>query len=69
MRTIDQQIIRQPTLKVGLVQGNIDQFMKWDESFQRETLKIYERLSFKLAEDRPDLIIWPETAILFLSRC
>ena len=65
MRTIDQQIIHQPTLKVGLVQGNIDQSIKWDESFQRETLKIHERLSFKLAEDRPDLIIWPETATPF----
>ena len=65
MRTIDQQMLHQPTLKVGLVQGNIDQSIKWDESFQRETLKIYERLSLKLAEGRPDLIIWPETATPF----
>ncbi|MGD0917738.1 MAG: apolipoprotein N-acyltransferase [Thermodesulfobacteriota bacterium] len=65
MRAIDRQVLRQPILKVGLVQGNIDQSIKWDESFQRETLEIYERLSFKVAEGRPDLIIWPETATPF----
>ena len=65
MRTIDRQVLRQPILKVGLIQGNIDQSIKWDESFQKETLKIYERLSFKVAEGKPDLIIWPETATPF----
>ncbi len=65
MRVVDQQILQQPSLKVGLVQGNIDQSVKWDESFQKETLKIYERLSLKVAEGKPDLIIWPETATPF----
>jgi apolipoprotein N-acyltransferase len=65
MRTIDRQIPCQPTLKIGLVQGNIDQSIKWDGSFQRETLKTYEKLSFKVAEGKPDLIIWPETATPF----
>jgi len=65
IRAIDQQILHQPSLKVGLVQGNIDQSIKWDESFKKETLKIYERLSFKVAEGKPDLIIWPETATPF----
>jgi apolipoprotein N-acyltransferase len=50
---------------VGLVQGTIDQSIKWEESFQRETLRIYERLSLKVAEGKPDLIIWPETATPF----
>ncbi len=65
MGTIDRQMVDQPSLKVGLVQGNIDQSIKWDESFQRETLRIYERLSLKVAEGKPDLIIWPETATPF----
>jgi len=65
MRTVDQQILQQPSLKVGLVQGNIDQSIKWDESFQKETLRIYERLSLKVAKEKPDLIIWPETATPF----
>jgi apolipoprotein N-acyltransferase len=65
MKAVDLQIPRQPPLRVGLVQGNIDQSVKWDKSFQLETLRIYDRLSFKVAEERPDLIIWPETATPF----
>ncbi len=65
MKVVDRQMIENPPLKIGLVQGNIDQSIKWDESFQKETLKIYENLSFKVAEDKPSLIIWPETATPF----
>jgi apolipoprotein N-acyltransferase len=65
MARVDQQISRQPPLKVGLAQGNIDQSIKWDESFQKQTLRIYENLSLKLGEEKPDLIIWPETATPF----
>jgi apolipoprotein N-acyltransferase len=65
MNDVDQEAARSPSLKVGLVQGNIDQSIKWDESFQLETLKIYRRLSLKVAEGKPDLIIWPETATPF----
>jgi apolipoprotein N-acyltransferase len=62
---VGRQMIQDPPLKIGLVQGNIDQSVKWDESFQKETLKIYEKLSFKAAEEKPDLLIWPETATPF----
>lgn len=62
---IDRQALQSPALKIGLVQGNIDQSIKWDESFQKETMKIYERLSYKVADKKPDLIIWPETATPF----
>jgi len=65
MDAVDRQASQQAILRVGLVQGNIDQSIKWDESFQRETLKIYERLSFRTAREEPNLIIWPETAAPF----
>jgi apolipoprotein N-acyltransferase len=65
MKHVDREARQSPPLKVGLVQGNIDQSIKWEESFQKETLKIYERLSFKAANEKPDLIIWPETATPF----
>jgi len=65
MKQVDRVVARSPSLKVGLVQGNIDQSIKWNESFQLETLKIYRRLSLGVAEDKPDLIIWPETATPF----
>ena len=65
IRAVDRQAEQLPTLEVGLVQGNIDQSIKWDESFQKETLRIYERLSLRVAEQKPELIIWPETATPF----
>jgi apolipoprotein N-acyltransferase len=65
MGVVDREMIGNPSLKVGLVQGNIDQSVKWDESFQMETLKIYNKLSSKVAEEKPDLILWPETATPF----
>src|SRR4030043_532107 len=65
MEAIDRQMIQNPPLKIRLVQGNIDQSIKWDESFQKETLKIYNRLSLRVSEEKPDLIIWPETATPF----
>jgi apolipoprotein N-acyltransferase len=54
-----------PKLKVGLAQGNIDQSQKWLDTFREETLARYGRLSRKLLSHRPDLIIWPETALPF----
>ena len=65
MGMVDRQMLQNPPLKVELVQGNIDQSIKWDESFEMETLKIYEKLSLKGSGDKPDLIIWPETATPF----
>ena len=53
------------TIKVGIVQGNIDQGRKWDESFQGETVEIYRNLSFSISREMPELIVWPETAVPF----
>ncbi len=65
MSAVEREMAGQPSLKVGLVQGNIDQSIKWSESFQKETLEIYQRLSLKVAREKPDLMIWPETATPF----
>ncbi len=45
-----------------IVQGNIDQGLKWDERFRMETIEIYRNLSLKNGKNA-DLIIWPETAV------
>ncbi len=63
--TIARQSMQETVLKIGLVQGNIDQSVKWDKSFQTETLTTYQRLSYRVAEEKPGLIIWPETATPF----
>lgn len=65
IKLLDDYIKKAIPLRIGIVQPNIDQSIKWDESFQKETMEIYEKLSFKLTEDKPYLIIWPETATPF----
>ena len=50
-------------LRVGVIQGNIDPFEKWDEAFLARNFSIYEKLTQKAAQDSSlDLIVWPETA-------
>ncbi len=54
-----------PSMEVSLIQGNIDQSIKWNENFQKETLNIYEDISLKNMPASGGLIIWPETAVPF----
>ncbi len=53
-------------LRVGLVQGNIAQHLKWDPALQDKTIDTYLRLSEKAAADGAELIVWPEAAVPFL---
>jgi len=55
-----------PERAVALIQGNIDQSIKWEPSFQRETLRIYRDLSFEAARGGARFLIWPETATPFM---
>jgi apolipoprotein N-acyltransferase len=55
-------------IRVALLQGNIDQSLKWDQRYQTTTLDIYERLARRAAAGKPDLIVWPETAVPFFLR-
>ncbi|MDO8785359.1 MAG: apolipoprotein N-acyltransferase, partial [Syntrophales bacterium] len=52
-------------MEVVLVQGNIDQNIKWDLHQQEETLNIYEALSLQMSTPGSGLIVWPETAVSF----
>lgn len=55
-----------PERTVALIQGNIDQSIKWDPSFQKETLRIYRDLSLEAARKGVHAVIWPETATPFM---
>ena len=50
-------------LRAVIVQGNIDQSLKWNPDFQEKTLAIYRELSEKSLDFKPQLIVWPETAV------
>jgi apolipoprotein N-acyltransferase len=56
---------RGPSLRVAVVQGNIDQSLKWNPEHQEKTIRTYETLTRKAAPFRPDLVLWPETAVPF----
>ncbi len=49
-------------LRVALIQPNIPLSVKMDPATALEQWKTLERLSRQAAEERPDLIVWPETA-------
>lgn len=49
-------------LRVALLQGNLDQLIKWTPEGQREAANIYAELTREQPEDL-DLIVWPEAAL------
>lgn len=53
------------SLDVALIQGNIDQNIKWNPRFQKETINVYKSLSLKKESKHLRLIVWPETAAPF----
>ena len=54
-----------PAKKVTVVQGNIDQAIKWDPENQVATTRKYVELSNSAKGKKPDLVVWPETAVPF----
>ncbi len=47
---------------LALVQPSIEQPLKWDRAHEAETLAVSLALTREAGRDRPDLIVWPETA-------
>ncbi|OPX56707.1 apolipoprotein N-acyltransferase [Oceanospirillum multiglobuliferum] len=54
----------QPKLQVALVQGNIDQNLKWKPQYRQQFLQLYRNLTQDIQD--ADLVIWPETAVPLL---
>ncbi len=69
LRELQAEAAPFPPIRAGVVQGNIDQSIKWDPAIQEETLKRYHELSRQALKKGPlDLIVWPETAVPFFYR-
>ncbi|GAB6887685.1 hypothetical protein JCM13304A_11830 [Desulfothermus okinawensis JCM 13304] len=55
-------------IRAVIVQGNIDQYVKWDKKYQEDTLKKYMILTNKALDKysgENTLVVWPETAMPF----
>lgn len=53
------QTVGEP-FKATLIQGNVDQAIKWDRQQLRNTLQLYQQLTLKHLD--ADLVVWPENA-------
>jgi apolipoprotein N-acyltransferase len=56
------------TARVAIIQPSIEQPLKWDARHTRETLGIYFALLRRAVDQRPALVVWPETAAPTLLR-
>ena len=65
MDSMDARAAVSPSAKVAIVQGNIDQAKKWKRAFRRATTRKYVSLSLQAKAQKPDLVVWPETATPF----
>lgn len=54
---------RDPPLRVALVQGNIPQGEKWDPARAQRNLAVHLELSRAAMREKPDLILWAESAV------
>jgi apolipoprotein N-acyltransferase len=50
-------------LRAAVLQGNIDQGVKWSPEWVMRTLEIYEELTRRAAGQGARLVLWPESAI------
>lgn len=66
LHTLPDRLAKAEKLQVAVVQGNIPQDQKWQPAFQKATIDSYLALSGQtFAATRPDLVVWPETALPF----
>jgi len=54
-----------PHVNSVIIQGNIDQSVKWSPAYQAKSMMTYQRLSHSTHRFKPGLIVWPETSLPF----
>jgi len=63
LRMTNPEPASSPVIRASAVQANIPQSLKWRRDQRRNILDRYRELTVQAAQDRPDLVVWPETAI------
>ena len=66
-RTIDGAHREAPSgsIRTAIIQGNIDQSVKWEPSYQAATMATYLERTESAVASGTDLIVWPETSLPF----
>lgn len=63
---VDGSLAHSPHVQVAVVQGNINQAVKWSAAMKEATVAQYLKLSQTVLQDsQPQLVVWPETALPF----
>lgn len=69
LATLQARLVYEDMALVGVVQGNVDQSVKWNEAYQQETIDRYVSLTRaaagRMQPATADVILWPETAMPF----
>jgi apolipoprotein N-acyltransferase len=52
-----------PRIRVAVLQGNVDQGVKWSEAWAERILVNYEGLARNAAGQGAEVIVWPETSV------
>ena len=65
IETTDKIVTASHKARVSVIQGNIEQSEKWDPALQYSATKKYLDLSGSVIAEKPDLVVWPETAAPF----
>lgn len=63
--TIKEVVEKTEKKKVSLIQGNLEQDIKWSPEYTDFTMKVYLSLSQSAIENGAEIIVWPETAVPF----
>lgn len=62
---VQEALAQAPSVPVALIQGSIDQSVKWNPFYQEKTVAIYNDLTRAAAVPPGGLVVWPETATPF----
>jgi apolipoprotein N-acyltransferase len=65
LHQMERRMAEAPSRSIAVVQGSIEQKVKWDPDQRVFTLQTYRDLSTRAAAQNPWLVVWPETAMPF----
>ncbi len=65
MDSLNKSLQHPGSIDVSLIQGNIDQSVKWSAAYQNDTMNVYRGMSLTASKQDVSLIVWPETAVPF----